>query len=91
MQILGTGMSAKMWEITVEHARTCALDSTRHLYFPSHSQQTTGVVFNAVGQVTGLLSECEYVPVDKLSETEKAFFSENPFTFFTLLPFLIPP
>ncbi|KAK7291653.1 hypothetical protein RIF29_06966 [Crotalaria pallida] len=70
--ILGTGMSAKMWEVTVEHARTCALDLTRNLYFPPHSQKKTGVVFNAVGQLTGLLSECEYVPVDKLSETEKA-------------------
>ncbi|RDX60887.1 Calmodulin-binding protein 60 A, partial [Mucuna pruriens] len=56
--ILGTGMSAKMWEVTVEHARTCVLDTTRYLYFPSHSQQP-GVVFNAVGQVTGLLSECD--------------------------------
>ncbi|KAL2321877.1 hypothetical protein Fmac_026256 [Flemingia macrophylla] len=69
--ILGTGMSAKMWEVTVEHARTCVLDTTRYLYFPSNSQQP-GVVFNAVGQVTGLLSECEYVTVDKLTETDKA-------------------
>ncbi|XP_058762539.1 calmodulin-binding protein 60 A [Vicia villosa] len=65
--ILGTGMSAKMWEITVEHARTCVLDPTRHV-----SSQQPRVVFNAVGQVTGLLSECEYIAVDKLSETEKA-------------------
>ncbi|XP_061338604.1 calmodulin-binding protein 60 A isoform X2 [Gastrolobium bilobum] len=70
--ILGTGMSTKMWEITVEHARTCTLDTARLVYFPSHSQQKSGVVVNAVGQVTGLLSECEYVPVDKMSETEKA-------------------
>ncbi|KHN18485.1 hypothetical protein glysoja_006898 [Glycine soja] len=70
--ILGTGMSAKMWEVTVEHARTCVLDTTRHVYFPSNSQEP-GVVFNAVGQVTGLLSECDYVTVDKLTETEKAF------------------
>ncbi|KAI4343782.1 hypothetical protein L6164_011091 [Bauhinia variegata] len=69
--ILGTGMSTKMWEVTVEHARTCVLDSRRHLYFPPQSEPKTGVVFNAVGQVTGLLSECQYVPVDKLSETEK--------------------
>ncbi|RYR77412.1 hypothetical protein Ahy_A01g001863 isoform A [Arachis hypogaea] len=62
--ILGTGMSAKMWEITVEHARTCTIDTTRHVYFPPPSQQKAGVVFNAVGQVTGLLSECEYVPAD---------------------------
>lgn len=76
MQILGTGMSAKMWEVTIEHSRTCVLDKTRNVSFPAHSQQPR-VVFNAVGQVTGLLSECEYVPVDKLSETEKAFISDH--------------
>jgi hypothetical protein len=70
-------MSAKMWEVTVEHARTCVLDTTRHVSFAAHSQQPH-VVFNAVGQVTGLLSECEYVAVDKLSETEKVFISEHP-------------
>jgi hypothetical protein len=26
VQILGTDMSAKMWEVTVEHARTCVID-----------------------------------------------------------------
>lgn len=71
-RILGTGMSTKMWEATVEHARTCVLDTRRFLYLPSQSQPKTGVVFNAVGQVTGLVSESQYVPVDKLSETEKA-------------------
>lgn len=86
MQILGTGMSAKMWEVTVEHARTCVLDTTRHVYFPSNSQQH-GVVFNAVGQVTGLLSECEYVTVDKLSETEKAFIPHH--LYYLLYSFLL--
>uniref|UniRef100_A0A5B7ACG9 Calmodulin-binding protein 60 A n=1 Tax=Davidia involucrata TaxID=16924 RepID=A0A5B7ACG9_DAVIN len=70
--ILGTGMSAKMWEVTVDHARTCILDKKLYLYCPTGSQQKTGVVFNVVGQVTGLLSECQYVHIDKLSETEKA-------------------
>ncbi|KAK8267450.1 hypothetical protein V6Z12_D12G313400 [Gossypium hirsutum] len=69
--ILGTGMSAKMWEITVEHARTCVLDKRRHVYCPPGSQQKSGVVFNVVGQLTGLLSECQYLTTDKLSETEK--------------------
>jgi hypothetical protein len=77
MQILGTGMSAKMWEVTVEHARTCVLDKIIYLYCPPVSQQKTGVVFNVVGQVMGLLSEGQYVPIDKLSETEKAKFSYN--------------
>uniref|UniRef100_A0A5B7AC87 Calmodulin-binding protein 60 A n=1 Tax=Davidia involucrata TaxID=16924 RepID=A0A5B7AC87_DAVIN len=69
--ILGTGMSAKMWEVTVDHARTCILDKKLYLYCPTGSQQKTGVVFNVVGQVMGLLSECQYVPIDKLSETQK--------------------
>ncbi|XVE54913.1 hypothetical protein DITRI_Ditri03aG0120200 [Diplodiscus trichospermus] len=69
--ILGTGMSAKMWELTVEHARTCVLDKRVHLYIPPGSQQKSGVVFNIVGQVTGVLSECQYLTIDKLSETEK--------------------
>lgn len=70
--ILGTGMSTKMWEVTVEHARTCVLDKRVYLYCPPGTQQKSGVVFNVVGQVMGLLSECQYVPIDKLSETQKA-------------------
>lgn len=71
MQILGTGMSTKMWEVTVEHAQTCTLDKRIYLYCSPGSQQRTGVVFNVVGQVMYLLLECEYVPLSKLSETQK--------------------
>lgn len=71
VQILGTGMSAKMWEVTVEHARSCVLDKRLYMYHPK-SQEKTGVVFNVVGQVMGLLSDHQYVPIDRLSETEKA-------------------
>lgn len=88
MQILGTGMSAKMWEITVDHARTCVIDKRVFLYCPSSSQQKNGVVFNIVGQVRGLLSECQYVPLDKLSETEKALLLA-PHICFLLLVFLL--
>ncbi|GAV71002.1 Calmodulin_bind domain-containing protein, partial [Cephalotus follicularis] len=70
--ILGTGMSPKMWEVTLEHARTCNIDKRMYLYSPSGCQRKSGVVFNVVGQVMGLLSECQYVPIDKLSESEKA-------------------
>ncbi|KAK9278238.1 hypothetical protein L1049_027800 [Liquidambar formosana] len=57
--ILGTGMSAKMWEVTVDHARTCVLEKRVYLYCPPGSQPKTGVVFNVVGQVMGLLSGCQ--------------------------------
>lgn len=70
--ILGTGISAKMWEATVEHARTCVLDKKLYLYNASGSQQKNGVVFNVVGQVLGQFLGCQYIAADKLSEAEKA-------------------
>ncbi|KAG8379017.1 hypothetical protein BUALT_Bualt07G0044500 [Buddleja alternifolia] len=81
--ILGTGMSAKMWEVTVEHARTCVLDKKSYLY---NASETKGVVFNVVGQVTGIFSNGIYVPADKLSEAEKA----GNFYYFTFSTVLSP-
>lgn len=72
LQVLGTGMSTKMWEVTVEHARTCLVDKKVYLYYTSVSVPKTGVVFNIVGQVMGLFPDCQYVSADKLSETQKA-------------------
>ncbi|KAI4374562.1 hypothetical protein MLD38_012543 [Melastoma candidum] len=69
--ILGTGMSAKMWEVTVDHARSCVINNNVYLYYPPGSPLKDGVIFNIVGQVMGLLSESQHVPSDKLSETEK--------------------
>ncbi|KAK6795260.1 hypothetical protein RDI58_008713 [Solanum bulbocastanum] len=69
--VLGTGMSTKMWEVTVEHARTCLLDKKVYLYYTSVSGPKTGVVFNIVGQVMGLFPDCQFVSDDKLSETQK--------------------
>ncbi|KAF7136001.1 hypothetical protein RHSIM_Rhsim08G0168600 [Rhododendron simsii] len=45
--ILGT---SKTWEAIVEHARTCILGKSLHLYFPVSSETKSGVVFNVVGQ-----------------------------------------
>lgn len=73
LQILGSGMSAKMWEVTIEHARTCVLDQKVYLYYSPVSQHSNGVVFNVVGQITGLYSETQYIPVDKMSESDKAY------------------
>ncbi|KAK6920759.1 Calmodulin binding protein, central domain [Dillenia turbinata] len=70
--ILGTGMSAKMWEVTVEHARTCMLDKKLYIYPPSGSQQKSGVVFNVVGQVMGAYIEGHFVSINEISDTEKA-------------------
>ncbi|KVI06314.1 Calmodulin binding protein-like protein [Cynara cardunculus var. scolymus] len=70
--ILGSGMSTKMWEVTMEHARRCVIDDMKlYLYCP-RSLNRDGVVFNVVGQVLGLLSDSKYIVADKLSETELA-------------------
>lgn len=74
-QILGPGMSTKMWEATIEHAQTCVLDKKIYVYKPHDLEQKSGVVFNVVGRVMGLLSDYQYVPIDKLSESEKALIS----------------
>ncbi|PIN26419.1 hypothetical protein CDL12_00834 [Handroanthus impetiginosus] len=66
--VLGTGMSAKMWEVMVEHARTCVLDQKLYSY---SAPEKNAVIFNVVGQVVGILSNGQYVLADKLSEEEK--------------------
>ena len=71
MQILGSGMSTKMWEVTVEHSKTCILPDKVHLYYPD-SLSKTAVVFNVVGEVRGLISE-KFVCADDLREKEKVF------------------
>ncbi|CAL9244607.1 unnamed protein product [Arabidopsis halleri] len=71
-QVLGTGMSSKMWEITLDHARSCVLDSSVHVYQAPGFQKKTAVVFNVIAQVLGLLVDFEYIPAEKLSEIEKA-------------------
>ncbi|KAK3148895.1 hypothetical protein QOZ80_3AG0210160 [Eleusine coracana subsp. coracana] len=69
-KVLGGGMSTKMWEVAVEHAKTGVLTDKVHYYYPNNLNKT-GVVFNVVGEVRGLISD-KFVLVDDLSETEKA-------------------
>lgn len=58
-----------MWEVTVDHARTCELGRKVHLYWHT-AEKKTAVAFNVVGQVMGMVLECQFVSSDKLSDTE---------------------
>ncbi|KAH0458117.1 hypothetical protein IEQ34_013432 [Dendrobium chrysotoxum] len=69
--ILGNGMSAKMWEITVDHARTCPLTNQMHLHYADDVQKT-GIVFNVIGEVMGILTDQQFVSVNDLSDVQKA-------------------
>ena len=67
-------MHDKIWDVIVDHARTCEIDNRAYFYYPPISQQVTSVVFNVVGQLMGLRLEQQFVSVDKLSETQKVLF-----------------
>ncbi|KAG0562415.1 hypothetical protein KC19_9G144100 [Ceratodon purpureus] len=70
--ILGNGMSNKMWEGTVEHAKTCVLSGKLHVYY-ADEKQNIGVIFNNIFQLMGLIADGSYMSVDSLSDSEKVY------------------
>ncbi|BBN20537.1 hypothetical protein MPTK1_Vg00510 [Marchantia polymorpha subsp. ruderalis] len=70
--ILGNGMSNKMWEGTVEHAKTCVLSGKLHVYY-ADDKQNIGVIFNNIFQLMGLIADGQYMSVDSLSDSEKVY------------------
>ncbi|KAJ7543258.1 hypothetical protein O6H91_09G031200 [Diphasiastrum complanatum] len=70
--ILGSGMSNKMWEGTVEHAKTCVLSGKLYVYY-ADNRQNVGVIFNNIFQLMGLIGGGQYVSVDSLSDAEKVY------------------
>ncbi|KAK3030088.1 hypothetical protein RJ639_037636 [Escallonia herrerae] len=66
----------RTWKIIIEHARTCLIGKGMYVYYNvPNSQEKTGVLFDVEGVPVGLLKESQWVPLDKLSENEKARFS----------------
>lgn len=72
LQILGSGMSNKMWENVVEHAKTCVLNGKLYVYY-ADEKQNIGVIFNNIFQLMGLVADSQYMSVDALSESEKVW------------------
>ncbi|KAH9304982.1 hypothetical protein KI387_009386, partial [Taxus chinensis] len=68
--ILGSGMSNKMWESTVEHAKTCVLGGKLYVYYTDETQ-SVGVIFNNVYELRGLIANQQYVPAESLSDSQK--------------------
>ncbi|KAL8236871.1 hypothetical protein R6Q59_017952 [Mikania micrantha] len=61
--ILGSGMSNKMWEALIEHAKTCVLKDNRNV----------GVVFNNIYELRGLIAGDQYQSADSLSDGQKVY------------------
>ncbi|KAJ7294217.1 hypothetical protein O6H91_Y272400 [Diphasiastrum complanatum] len=70
--ILGSGMSNKIWDATVEHAKTCVLSGKLHVYY-ADEKHNIGVIFNNIFQLMGLIAEGQYVSVDSLTDSEKVY------------------
>ncbi|XVE71792.1 hypothetical protein DITRI_Ditri10aG0180300 [Diplodiscus trichospermus] len=70
--ILGSGMSNKMWEALLDHAKTCVLSGKLYVYYADDSRNV-GVVFNNIYELNGLISGEQYVPADSLSESQKVY------------------
>ncbi|GJZ78426.1 calmodulin-binding protein 60 E-like protein [Tanacetum coccineum] len=68
--ILGSGMSNRMWENTVEHAKTCVLGGKLYVYYADLSQ-TTGAIFNHIYELRGLIADGQFVPLESLSHNQK--------------------
>ncbi|XP_073278297.1 calmodulin-binding protein 60 D-like [Primulina huaijiensis] len=68
--ILGSGMSNKMWDALQEHAKTCVLSGKLYVYYPDDGR-SIGVVFNNIFELSGLITDDLYYPADSLSDSQK--------------------
>ncbi|OVA10238.1 Calmodulin binding protein-like [Macleaya cordata] len=70
--ILGSGMSNKMWEVLVDHAKTCVLGGKLYVYYTDETRNA-GVIFNNIYEFSGLISGGQYHPADSLPESQKLY------------------
>uniref|UniRef100_A0A7N0TJR1 Calmodulin-binding protein n=1 Tax=Kalanchoe fedtschenkoi TaxID=63787 RepID=A0A7N0TJR1_KALFE len=70
--ILGGGMSNRMWDTLVEHAKTCVLSEKVYVYYPEDAR-SVGVVFNHIYELSGLISGEQYYSADSLTDSQKVY------------------
>lgn len=70
--ILGSGMSNRMWDALMEHAKTCVLSGKLYVYY-SDDTRDVGVVFNNIYELSGLIAGEQYCPADSLSDSQKVY------------------
>ncbi|KAG5516789.1 hypothetical protein RHGRI_037513 [Rhododendron griersonianum] len=79
--ILGSGMSNKMWEVLLEHAKTCVLSGKLYVYY-SDDVRNVGVVFNNIYELSGLIAGGQFCSVDSLSDSQKVVLEITPTSWF---------
>ena len=63
-------MSNKMWDALLEHAKTCGLSGKFFVYYHDDTRNT-GVVFNNICELSGLINGEQYFSADSLSDSQK--------------------
>ena len=63
-------MSGKTWDCIIEHAKTCILTDTQHVFYPDESH-SIGVILNTIYQPLGIVRDGTYIHSSYLSDTEK--------------------
>ncbi|CAL5378626.1 unnamed protein product [Camellia sinensis] len=64
--ILGCGISNKIWETIIEHATACVLDDKLYTYY--RDAESFGLVFNSIYKLVGVINDGQnYQSLDKLS------------------------
>lgn len=78
-------MSNRMWDNTVEHAKTCVLSGMLYVYY-SDDAQSTGAVFNHIYELQGIISNGQFLSLESISHDQKV----KTFGFsFSVLAFLV--
>ncbi|KAK7304115.1 hypothetical protein RJT34_15176 [Clitoria ternatea] len=68
--ILGSGMSNRMWENTVEHAKTCVLGGKLFVYYTDEANNA-GIVFNNIYELRGLIADSQFFSLESLTPNQK--------------------
>ncbi|KAK8965026.1 hypothetical protein KSP40_PGU013035 [Platanthera guangdongensis] len=64
----GNGMSNKIWEATIEHARESVMDDKLYSYCRGHGVL---LIFNSIFQLIGAIIDRLYHPVDEMTASQK--------------------
>ncbi|XP_054805172.1 calmodulin-binding protein 60 F-like [Prosopis cineraria] len=68
--ILGSGMSNRMWENTVEHAKTCVLGGKLFVYYTNETNDV-GIVFDDIYELRGLIADGQFFSLESLTPNQK--------------------
>jgi len=63
-------MSNRMWDNTVEHAKTCVFSGMLYVYY-SDDTQNTGAVFNHIYELRGIISNGQLFSIELISHEQK--------------------